>query len=495
MPSKRVTFRGIVTWEDDAPTPPGGGEHPTHPIYIPVEPTHPIVIPPTTTPSPPGEVVGLHDFHYLGKMFVPEDVPNEVRFGWSRGALTGRIDPVTKKIHLMMCGATMETGWPDPVYEFTYEGVGQRGVLVANHGDITQGKRVSAAGNPKPIHGLLWDERLQGWVWTYMDSYNVGGVWDPCLGFSALGPNGVVASGPWRTGERSHQMGGYLVALPDGQFAAGAPIGSGNANAPFGAFLAAFALPPASTPPDTTNDTHVTIPATRLIYSDIDHRQPREPDADDCGWTHYGESDSKGAQPQFNPVQDGRGCTVNGELCGATCGRLTQFSAVDVISAAAYVETPTKRGVVLIGQMARTMAAHLAEYGARARCETWYGPAQEYGVKKLSPFGQNDTRYGATATGPGVTTMQSSLFVYSLEDLAAAARGEKDPILLPPVVDAANLGAVAHDGTPFPALASAMGCYGGAYWNKEHGLLFLSDIHGEWLGEWRPTIHCFAVAA
>jgi hypothetical protein len=249
------------------------------------------------------------------------------------------------------------------------------------------------------------------------------------------------------------------------------------------------------TPPDSPADpSHYTIQTTHLIYSDINHKQPREGDVDECGWTHYGESDSKGAQPQFNPTQDGRGCTVNGELCGVQYGPFKAFTSIDALSAAVFVSGSKKHGLIYIGQMARTMAAYAAEYGALGRCHVWYGPAQQYGVKKMCAHGQNDTRYGSEATGPGCTTMQSSLFIYNPDDFVKVAQGAS-PILLPPTTDAADLSLVAHPGVEaFPQLVPSGFCtYGGAWWEGTSQTLFVSQCRGEWQGEWRPVIHAFRV--
>ena len=457
-----------------------------------------LAIPITPPPVATGRtVLTPADFTYLGHATLPLDQAGQTRFGYSTGALSGRV--VDGAIHLFVTGAQADTGWMDPVYEVRWTGPGTRCTLVKTWGDVTCGKRVSAAGNPVPLHGLLWDPESEQLLWGYMDQYNVGGAHDPCLGASQLTPDGPIAAGPWRLSDHAQRVGGYLVALPDGlghRFAAGAPIGSGNASAPWGAFLAAFALPPASTPPDTpAAPSHITIPTTHLIYSDLDHRQARLGDVDECGWTHYGEPDSYGAEPQWNPTQDGRGCTVNGELCGASHAPFTTFTPLDAISAAAYVSGAHKHGLVLIGQLARTIAAHAAEYGTYGRCHVWYGPAQEYGTHKLCAHGQNDTRYGCTSTGPGTTTMQASLFIYDPADLAQVAQGTRSPVLLPPTTDAADLSQVAHHGPPFPQLVSQGLCtFGGAWWEPASQTLFVSECHVEWQGEWRPVVHAFQVA-
>ena len=452
-------------------------------------PPHPI--PPTRTVLTPA------DFTYLGAAGLPLDIDGATRFGYSTGALSGRV--VDGHVHLFITGAQADTGWLDPVYEVAWHGAGTRCTLVTAWGDVTCGTRVSGAGNPTPLHGLLWDPVTAQLLWAYLDQYNVTGAHDPCVGASQLTPDGPVAAGPWRLTDHAQRVGGYLVALPESfgslRFAAGAPIGSGNASAPWGAFLSGFALPPAGTPPDTPDDDHITIPTTHLIYSDLDHRQARDGDVDECGWTHYGEADSYGAEPQWNAVQNGTGCTVNGELCGASHAPFTTFTPLDAISAAAFVSGAHKHGVVLIGQLARTIAAHVAEYGPYGRCHVWYGPCQSYGTHKLCAHGQNDTRYGCTATGPGTVTMQSSLFIYDPADLERVAQGTVSPVLLPPTTDAADLSQVAHHGTPFPQLvAHGLCAFGGAWWEPASQTLFVSECHAEWQGEWRPIVHAFQVA-
>jgi hypothetical protein len=457
--------------------------------------------------TPPPVVAGRTvltpaDFTYLGAATLPLDTNGQTRFGYSTGALSGRV--VDGAIHLFITGAQAETGWMDPVYEVAWHGAGTRCTFVTNWGDITLGKRVSAAGNAVPLHGLLWDPVTASLLWTYMDSYNVGGAHDPCLGASQLTPGHVIVSGPWRLTDHCARVGGYLVALPEAlaahlggaRFAAGAPIGSGNASSAWGAFCAAFTLPAAGTPADPLADpSGITIQSKHLIYADFDHKQTRAGDVDDCGWTHYGEADSQGAEPQFNPVQDGTGCTVNGELCGVSYGPISTFTSMDALSAAAFIGGAHKHGLVYVGQLARTIAAQAAAYGPLGRCHVWYGPAQEYGVKKMCAHGQNDTRYAPEATGPSCTTMQSSLFIYDPADLAWAAQGLCSPILLPPTTDAADLSAIAHAGTPFPQLVSYGFCtFGGAWWEPASQTLFVSECHAEWQGEWRPVVHAFQVA-
>ena len=81
------------------------------------------------------------DFTYLGQITVPpDDTANGIRFAFSLGAMSGQI--VGGDIHLYLCGAQAETGWPDPVYELKYNGVGNACTMVQNWWDVTLGQRV-----------------------------------------------------------------------------------------------------------------------------------------------------------------------------------------------------------------------------------------------------------------------------------------------------------------------------------------------------------------
>jgi len=458
-------------------------------IYLPV---HRAITLPT---SQPGSLITPGDFTYLGYVTMPaDDQPNGIRFSYSMGALSGR--KVGSDINLFICGAQAETGWPDPVYEIKYNGVGNVTTLVTNWWDVTNGQRVGAA-NPKPIRGLLWDEVASQLLWTYMDQYNVGGDWNPSVGSSVLAPGLVTAYGPWRTSLFSGFTAGYLMPVPaasqstlQGRILCGAPIGSGNAGSPWGVASSAFNVPSNSTPPDGYNDGHVTITVKNLIYSDISNKQSRPNDVDDCGWTHYGEPDSFGDQPQLNPVQDGTGCTPHGEKCGVQFGQVAVFTAVDNVGASVWINGASKQGVVFIGQLARTVASLSGSYPPDGRCHQWYGPAQVFGSFKMCAHGQNDTRYGNEATGPGTVSMQSLMWIYNPADLLLVAQSLKSAVLLPPVTDAYRLFDV-PGGSAFPEITPCQNNHGGAWFEPTSKLLFVSSRNRE--GDHRPVVDVFAV--
>jgi hypothetical protein len=427
----------------------------------------------------------------------PEDQANGIRFAYSAGALTGRV--VGGQIYLLVCGSQAETGWPDPVYEIRYNGVGNVATFVTNWWDVTMGKKVGSA-NSKPTRGLLWDEVTQQLIWSYQDQYNVGGDWNPSFGSSILAPGLVTAFGPWRTSSFSGFTAGYMAPVPaayqstlHGRIITGAPIGSGNAGSPWGVETSSCDVPANSVPADGYNDGHVTIPVTNLVHSDLGSKQSRPSDVDDCGWTNYGIPDNDPPrQPQLNPVQDGSGCNIDGVLCGVQYGPVSVFTAVDVVNASVWINGATKQGVVFIGQLARTVASLVGTgvYPPDQKCHQWYGPAQIYGVKKLCAHGQNDTRYGNEATGPGTTTMQSTMWIYDPADFALVAGGLKSSVLLPPTTDSARLFDLPGGGA-FPEIAPCQNCHGGAWFEPTSKLLFMTARNSE--GDHRPIVHVFSV--
>ena len=312
------------------------------------------------------------------------------------------------------------------------------------------------------------------------------------------------AYGPWRTSVYEGQTAGYFLSVPaayqsalSGHLGTGAPIGSGNSSSPWGVTAWTFTMPANSTPPDGYNDGHITVPVTNMIYSDINNKQPRANDVDDCGWTHYGEFDTGGNQPQLNPVQDGSGCTVLGQLCGAPHSPLSVFNFMDDITASVWIDGPNKHGIVYIGQLAKTVASQSALYGTYGRNHVWYGPGQfpNAGISKMCSHGLTDAQYGNVAVGPGTVTMQSAMWIYDPADWLAVASGHQSAILLPPKTDAALLTNLANSGTPFPEVTPCWFNHGGVYFEPTSKLLFMSSRErpdGTGVGH-RPVIDVFSV--
>lgn len=445
------------------------------------------------------------DFRYLGSVGLPLGDGQIIRFGFSTGSLAGRV--VGGETHLFATMAQQGAGGAanaDQVVEVRYNGIGSRTTVVTNWGDVTKGKRVTGHGNAAPIRGLLWDTVSNQLFWAYGDNYNAGSAsWDPSIGTSILaGSNnsGVTAYGPWRTAQLSQRTRGYLYALPSAiqtalggkRIASGAPITSGNQTSPFGAFATAWTPPTNATPADTVANTRPAIsPCTDLIYTDIVNRQARTADCDQCGWTHYGESNRSGNQPQNNPTQNGSGCTVNGDLCGVTLRAIGGvFNTLDQFTAATWIDGPSKQGVVYIGQLCKTMSGQT--YAGNGRNHVTYGPTQGPGIH-LCPHGQNGIRY-CGSTGDSTQTMLSAFYIYNPADLLRVANGTKTAVSVTPVTDCYDMSLISHNGAAFPQIASGLYAYGGCWFEPVSKLLFVTQCGAEaWANEGQPIVHVFSV--
>lgn len=447
---------------------------------------------------PPGNVLQSTDLTYQGFVTMPTDI--SLNFPFSSAALSGRV--VGGDIHLFINQASPDQN----VAEVKYNGAGNRASLITDWGDVTKGKRACSAGTGS-TYGLFWDD-VAGQLWTsYGYYYNVAGAHDPSIITSTLTGSsnaGVTAYGPWRTSELSQRTKGYMLALPSSiqtalgggqRFASGAPITSGNATTPWGAFATAWAPPANATPPDIPDDSHVTINCTSLIYTDFSNPQTRTNDVDNCNWTHYGEVNGEGHTPEDNPTQNGSGCTVDGDLCGVdlTTFAAATFLSLDMFSAVSFVTGSIKSGFVYIGQLSRTIAGQV--YAGTPRCHRWYGPTQGSGLH-LCPHGQNDAT--STGTGDGTSTQLSALYIYDPADLRAVALGTKTAIQIAstPNTNCADLSAVPTVGGSVPQLATQFYNYGGAWFEPTNKLLFVSQILADDDGHGHntvPVVHVFSV--
>lgn len=445
------------------------------------------------------------DFTYLGSVLLPQSDGAGLKPGFSTGAISGRV--VAGQINLLITQASQQvpTG-TDAVMEVQYTGVGTTCPLVTNWGDVTKGKRVTGHGNAAPIRGLHWDTVTSQLFWAYGDAYNSGSPdWDPCIGTSTLtgsSNSGVTAYGPWRLGpEVSQKTRGYLYALPTAiqtalgggkRIASGAPITSGNVSSPYGAFAAAWAPVANSTAANTTGNNTYAISGTTLIYTDITNPQARIADCDGCGWTHYGETNAFGHQPQLNTTQNGSGCTVDGDLCGVTLASLGPvFNSVDKFTGATWIDGASKQGLVYIGQLARTLAGYT--YAGNGRNHVTYGPNQGPGLA-LCPHGQNGLNYN-TGTGESTTTMMSALYIYDPADLLAVANGTKSNIGLVPATDGYDMSLISHSGAAFPQLAGGLYAYGGCWFEPASKLFFVTQTNADVTNPYepQPIVHVFSV--
>lgn len=443
------------------------------------------------------------DFTYLGYSTLPTDLGADA-FAFSHAVLSGRI--IGGDTHLFISQADDDIGGGTcQIAEIKYNGVGARAALVTNWGDVTKGKRVAKSGNGCITRGLFWDP-IASQIWSaYGDYYNVAGNWDPSLITSTLTGSdntGVTAYGPWRTAEISQKTRGYIFALPSAmqsalsgmRLAVGAPITSGNSGSPWGAMSMAFVPPSNATPADVTTNEHVSVPGFTFLYSDISNKQSRPDDCDSCGWVHYGESNGMGHEPQNNPVQNGSGCTVDGDLCGVTLiTGSPRFLSLDTFSAAQWIEGTTKHGLVFIGQICRTIVGQ--SYAGNNKNHLWYGPTQDYPTGQLCPHGQTSQAPGGT--GDATQTQLSALYIYDPTQMLAVANGSETPInaCSSPTTDCADLSAVPSAGGSVSQLVSGIYVYGGAWYDSVNKLLFVSQTDGEnnSMMHHSPIVHVFSV--
>lgn len=413
-------------------------------------------------------VLSPADFTYLGLCRLPAD-PAGTRFGFSRGALTGR--RVGGELRLFVTGHVY---LGDPVYEVTYPGCAGSlasapvAPLVRAWGDIYDGrKRMYRATEAPEVRGLLWHGgRL--W-WTYGDPYNASSSsWDPSVGVSELRDDGShVAGGPWRTTEHSQKTRGYLMTVPSAfasaytgnrTVAVGAPITSGDIACSFGPAAVAFAAVATTTPPDPVQTSYVvagdeprSLLCTRLVLHDYEHRAARDSDYVECGWNaHYDCSQGSWKRPG-----------------------LPRFHTMDRVSAGVWIDLPDKHGVLFMGQLIH----HLPGWPVP---HVWYGP-------QTCCHGQTDN-YVWQATGPGTLSQAPFWWIYDPNDLARVARGETEPWAITPKHTVANVNEWGPVGPYW---------FGGAYFDAETRLLFATATNMDKVTssyEPRPVVHVWRVS-
>ncbi|HVW04215.1 MAG TPA: hypothetical protein VHB78_04365 [Vicinamibacterales bacterium] len=408
------------------------------------------------------------DLAYLGKVLLPEDDPaSGTRFGYSMGALAGR--RVGGELRLFITGASGQASGGDyrkigdAVYEVRPGAIGARATLVRNWGDVTQGRTLRRDMNQGyEIRGLQY---LNGQLyWAYGSQYFSGSDPDPSIGMSTLNDStgAVQAYGPWRTTEHSQKTRGYLVPVPPDftpaggrLLAVGAPPTSGNNYGPRGANL--FALDPITTSKsaDSASNTNASLSGKRLIYHDSAHPQARDGNYSICGW-NVNYDNSKGGyltpgSPDFN---------------NSDYQRSNESRALDALSAAAWVRTSSREGIVFFGQL---------YYG-----HMWYGPGG------FTPCVHGKVASISTGTGPQAETAVPVICIYSPSAVAAQSNPWDAPA-----------SALVPLSTIVPSFTSVAVPYqfGGAWFDSTDNRLYLSDVAGENLGEPRTVIHVFSVKA
>lgn len=429
------------------------------------------------------------DFRYLGLFKLPIDDPTgaRTRFGYSLGALA--IRRIAGEVRIFVTGSNGTAGggdynrFSDALYEVSYPGVGSfaeapRASLIRNWGDIYGGRRVLRDTNQAPTtRGLLYDNgRI--W-WGYGSQYFTGFDPDPSIGVSYLNDAaGTVSSfGPWRTQEHSQRTRGYWTTIPSDfanantggrRLAIGAPVTSGNAQGPRGSVLYALDdFDPTRLAPDTAGYTNGTIPYSlgmkRLIHHDATNPQERNSNYKICGWNvlyDYSQGSwIKPGEPTFN----------NDSL------------ALDYFSACAWVQTPTKAGLVYFGSMTDVVPGF--DYAGDTVPHLWYGPSN-----MKCCHGQTGLTWG---TGPQSPTQVPTMCIYNPDDIARAANGLVSPWGFP-AATFRRLNTIAPGG--INPLISAPYQFGGAVFDPVESLLFLCEVDREIVGEPRPVVHVFQIA-
>jgi hypothetical protein len=419
------------------------------------------------------QVLTASDFQYAGLFTLPAPTAG-VRFGYSSGAMTAR--RVGGTLQFLVTGVNAEAGGlpGDLVYEVSYPGYGSsiatapRAALIRTWGDVYQGKRLIAANpNVFPTRGLHWaNDQL---YWAYGDFYNVVSNHDPSIGTSVLNADGSVrAYGPWRTQEHSQKTRGYMLTVPawftqytnGSTFAVGAPLTSSDLMSPWGAFLAAAPLPSNSTPADVPRTSHVSIACQRLIYHDINNKQRRDTNYNYCDYNVKYDASRGGYIHPGSP----------------------EFTLIDTMSAAAWIDLPTKHGVVFLGQLASTIPGFRYGDGGTI-CHVWYGiPTCVHGQSGAP---------ASRGTGPAAGTMVPYLWVYDPADLVQSAQGRVKSSAVDPssVIPVSSISTISGH-------ANAMYMFGGAYFDALTSTLFVSQIAIDWTAnpyESQPVVHVFKI--
>jgi hypothetical protein len=243
-------------------------------------------------------------------------------------------------------------------------------------------------------------------------------------------------------------------------FGVGAPITSSDLMSPWGAFLAAASLPPNSTSPDVPGTSHVSMACQQLIYHDINNKQRRD--------TNYNYCD-------YNVKYD---ASQGGYIHAGT----PEFTLIDTMSAAAWIDLPTKHGVVFLGQLASTLPGFRYPDGGTT-CHVWYGVPTCVHGQSGAPVSQG--------TGPAAGTMVPYLWVYDPADLVQSAQGRVKPWSFDPssVIPVSSISTMSG-----PANAWCM--FGGAYFDALTSTLFVSQIAIDWTAspyESQPVVHVFKI--
>jgi hypothetical protein len=436
------------------------------------------------------------DFRYLGMFSVGPD-PAGARWGFSLGAMTAR--RFQGGLRLIIPGSAVSCppdAKPHHIYEIeppaTFSFDHRRPTyarFVKNWGNVypvglPTGNAKGGWGRGSEVQGLFWDDEINGFWYAYGDSYNVGGFHDPSIGCAVVDDRtgAVRGFGPWRTQDHGQRTQGYMVRIPQAfsethcsgfSTGHGARLSSGNVRSPWGpALFASERLKDyssrepdriQSTPTEPINAPTGLHPrysiATRVaMFSDYDHKKPREANYEVCDW-----------KVKYDCTQ---GSSVS---AGAPA-----WTDVDTCSAATWIDLPDKFGLVYFASL-------VWPNGRNPVPHKWYGPAGPCCHGQRDPY--------QLGTGPGSGGKRPFWYVYDPADLVPVLHGTRQPWAVP---NHARIDAYAaiHGNDPY---WDTTGYYvTGAWVDPVDRRLYLCERDGDAAGvtsqyEGRPMIHVFEI--
>ena len=411
------------------------------------------------------------DLQYLGAMRCPAE---GAWMDFSTGTLTGR--KVNGQTRLIMSG-NITMG--DPVYEFAEASAfgldpatAPRMSLVKTWGDIYGQSRktwtpagVEKTTYPRYPGALYWNESKQLLYWTYVNTYNVTGEDEWCLGASKLDPAGVTAYGPWRPsgeGKKGSWRCIRITESPAGELLCGSGVMSGAASSPWGPDMWAGAFPTATTPAGFgTPD----LPIVKyLTYYPMTVGR-------DGSWAGPIRSARRPGDYTFEPLSSG----VLTEIDPKKNGGVGSWTQMDGLGGALWIDLPEVHGVLFNGRFG---AGHL-----------WY---------RNEAVGNDRCVHGMAApaqiTGPVSTDMYPVMIFYDPADLHAVRQGSRVDY----TIDAAQI-INAHDRfglktAPITSVGSAKNL-GGSYFDPATRRLYVAapDADDSTPGMYMPLVHVFRI--
>jgi hypothetical protein len=156
---------------------------------------------------------------------------------------------------------------------------------------------------------------------------------------------------------------------------------------------------------------------------------------------------------------------------------------LDWMDTCAWIDTPTKHGVLFLGQLVDTIEGYPYPNG-ETKTHLWYG-------QNPCCHGQ-DGRPVYMATGPGAGTIVNYAWIYDPVDLGRVASGELQPwqVVPPSVFKAHTMGNFTRE------RRHRLYAFGGMWYDEMSNLLFVVECDREKPPasmEWQPVIHVFGI--